>query len=48
MQWTLYGGSARGGWLRWRFESRNGMVRCGGADDYDSVYRVDRAPSGKG
>jgi hypothetical protein len=37
-----------GGWLRWRFESHNGMVRCGRDDDYDCAYGFDRAPSGKG
>ena len=44
----IYGGSASGGWLRWRLESHNGMVRYGRPDNYDSVYGVDSAPSGKG
>jgi len=48
LQWTLYGAFARGGWLRWRFDSYNGMVRYGRADCYNYANRIGRAPSGKG
>jgi hypothetical protein len=48
LQWTLYGGLARGRWLLWRFGSYDGMVRCYRTDDDNCANRADRVPSGKG
>ena len=48
LQWTLYGGLTRDGWLWWRLESHNGMVRSNRTGHYDDAYRVCRAQFGKG